>query len=353
MSACAAPVAIFAFNRPEKVRRLLDILATAKPALLFVVIDGARPDHPDDIGRREEVLRLFEQLAWPCEVRREISEVNLGCDARIASGLDWVYGQVEEAIILEDDLVPHPEFFSWCARLLDRYRDHEAIHCISGRNDLVRWGDEGADHVLMHRGSNWGFATWRRAWQAARNVPLPGPDERIAEWLAAGRMDAQVAAHFEWLRTLSAQGFEHGWDTHWELQRALLGGLSAVSTINLVAHVGFDEEATHSHRADNLRAMQPVEAPRPARDSGLPPLDHRLDRWSLFLQLMETCHDPRMARRLARSPALMRDANVRHHLRPFAPSADTLDSLRWLHAVGCRSARLDALISAFEPAGAP
>lgn len=353
MTGCRTPVVIFAFNRPDKLRRLLSLVALAQPAALFAVVDGARPDHPDDASRRHEVLRLLDHVPWPCDIRRNISDTNLGCDARITSGLDWVFAQVEQAIVLEDDLIPHPEFFGWCSRLLDRYHSQASIHCVSGRNDLVRWGDGRTDHVLVHRGSNLGFGTWQRAWRAARAVGLPGPDTQIAGLLTDGLIDPQVAGHFEWLRRLSASGFEHGWDTKWELQRALLGGLSAVSTVNLVAHGGFDEDATHARRSDNLRAMQPVGAPRQSIDTSMPAVDHRLDRWGLFLQLMETCRNPHVARLLARSPTLVTDANTRHHLRPFAQDADTPDALRHLQESGCRSKRLDALVASFKSAGSP
>ncbi|MCE9629705.1 MAG: hypothetical protein K8S94_03160 [Planctomycetia bacterium] len=343
------PVMLAVFNRPEKLRRLLAILEQSRPATLLVVADGPRRDHPDDAERCREVRRLLERVPWRCEILRNESETNLGCTDRVTSGIDWAFEHVEQAIVLEDDLVVHPGFLGWCGEMLDRYRHEPSIHCVSGRNDLGRWRDPDTDHLLVHRGSNLGCGTWRRAWQAARALPLPGPDDAIPRLRAAGLVDPYVADHFEWLRGLSSRGIEHGWDTRWELQRALLGGLSVVSSVNLVAHGGFDAEATHPWFADSLRGVQPVAAPPRPTYRMETTIDHRLDRWSLFIALMDTCRNPRMMRKLARSPALVTDGRVRHHLAPFFPSSDAAAALHQLRDIGSRSRRLDAFIEALEP----
>ncbi|WP_157162581.1 hypothetical protein [Cylindrospermum stagnale] len=45
--------------------------------------------------------------------------------------MDWIFEQVEEAITLEDDYVPHPTFFRYSQELLEKYRDDERIMMIS------------------------------------------------------------------------------------------------------------------------------------------------------------------------------------------------------------------------------
>ena len=49
----------------------------------------------------------------------------MGCKKRISSGLDWVFNQVERAIILEDDCKPAESFFRFCDELLELYKDDE------------------------------------------------------------------------------------------------------------------------------------------------------------------------------------------------------------------------------------
>ncbi len=52
----------------------------------------------------------------------------------MSSGLQWVFDQVDEAIILEDDCIPDASFFPFCAELLERYRDDERVMAVSGDN---------------------------------------------------------------------------------------------------------------------------------------------------------------------------------------------------------------------------
>jgi hypothetical protein len=349
MSGCAVPVVILAYNRPEKLHRLLQTLAEVRPATLLLVADGPNATRAGDAERVARTRQLLDRIPWRCEVHRLEAPSNVGCDTWVPTGLDWAFTEVAEAIVVEDDLIVHPGFFSWCAALLERYRHDDRIACVSGRNELVRWDAAGADHALIHRGSNLGFGTWRRAWHAARAIPLPGPDGAIDAQRASGRMDPAVADHCEWLRALCRSGVPLGWDTQWELRRALLGGLSAVSTTNLVVHGGGDEEATHAWADDDLRSIQPLLPPPPTDGRSRSTIDHRLDRWSLFVALATSCRAPRMARRLARTPRLVSDGRTRHHLAPFMPESDFPLALEHLRAVGCRSPRVEAMLEAFGP----
>jgi hypothetical protein len=61
-----------------------------------------------------EIREIVSQIDWPCEVQRHYADQNLGLKKRVSSGLDWVFSQVESAIILEDDCLPNQSFFKFC-----------------------------------------------------------------------------------------------------------------------------------------------------------------------------------------------------------------------------------------------
>lgn len=142
----------------------LRVSRDARPSLLLVIADGPRPAHQADVNRCAAARAIIEQVDWPCEVRTNYAIHNMGCGARLASGLHWVFEQVEEAIILEDDCVPQADFFSFCAALLHRYRDDERIMLISGSN-LIDHLDIPESYLFSRWYNIWGWATWRRAWQ--------------------------------------------------------------------------------------------------------------------------------------------------------------------------------------------
>lgn len=115
------PITLVVFNRPDHARRVLERIRTVRPAHLFVVADGPRPGREDDVQSCLLVRQLIaEEVDWPCDVRHDFAAGNMGCAARVSSGLNWVFTQVEETIVLEDDCVPDALFFPFCSELLER-----------------------------------------------------------------------------------------------------------------------------------------------------------------------------------------------------------------------------------------
>ena len=98
------PVAFLIFNRPAETARVFAEIRRARPRRLLVVADGAR--HEKEAERCRETRAVVERVDWECELSTNFSDVNLGCRRRISTGLDWVFSQCEEAIILEDDCLP-------------------------------------------------------------------------------------------------------------------------------------------------------------------------------------------------------------------------------------------------------
>src|SRR5688500_1998308 len=129
---CSTPVAFIVFNRPDLTMRVFEAIRHARPQKLFIIADG--PRNSEERSRCEHTRRVVERVDWPCTVERNYSEQNMGCRNRIVSGLDWIFSQVEEAIILEDDCLPAPDFFAFCAELLQRYRGDDRIMHITGTN---------------------------------------------------------------------------------------------------------------------------------------------------------------------------------------------------------------------------
>jgi hypothetical protein len=99
-------VAFIIFNRPDTTEKVFAEIAKARPSRLFVIADGPRSDHPDDKEKCAATRAIIERVDWDCEVLKNYSDINLGCGHRPASGISWVFENVDEAIILEDDCVP-------------------------------------------------------------------------------------------------------------------------------------------------------------------------------------------------------------------------------------------------------
>jgi hypothetical protein len=350
---CDVPVVLFLFNRPDRLGRVIDVLRHVRPRLILLVADGPRPDRAEDIVRCRAARAIVERLDWPCDVMRDFAETNMGCSERINCGLNWAFQEVSEAIVLEDDIVPDPTFFPWCQRMLDRYRDEPVVMHVSGRNHLGRWTATGAGHCLLHRASAWGWATWRRAWQ--RQVPMPGTPDDIIRAATTSAVDPLVIDNFLMLQELACTG-NHSWDTMWELKKALVGGLSVVPSVNLVAHIGFEPEATHNKFRDDIGALTPVGLAPSGDEADRRAEDRHLDRWSLLFELMATYRAPCVAWRLSHSARLTAgapwsvDRRLHHHLAPFRNPQESLAVLKHFCAAGAAAEPLNDLFYALRRA---
>ncbi len=282
--ALRAPVALMIFNRPGFTARVFERIAAAKPSRLLVVADGPRAEHPDDARLCWETRAVIERVDWPCEVETNYADVNLGCKERIASGLEWVFGQTDEAIILEDDTVPDPSFFAYCDELLERYRDEPRVQMISGSNVLPA-ERSGPDSYYFSRCYHiWGWATWARAWRAY-DIEMRGwPARRDSRWLErllGGVTEARIArAAFD----AAYAGEVPTWDFQWVFAAWAQDGLSVTPRHNLVTNIGHGELASHERNPDHPFARLPTrELPFPLRHPAAIAVDQAADRaeWRL------------------------------------------------------------------------
>jgi hypothetical protein len=128
------PIAFLIFNRPDTTLMVFKEIEKTRPSKLLVVADGPRTYKSGEVEQCIAIRAIIDQISWDCEVLTNYSEVKLGCRKRISSGLDWIFNTVEEAIILEDDCLPHPTFFRYCEELLEYYRDDQRVMHIIGDN---------------------------------------------------------------------------------------------------------------------------------------------------------------------------------------------------------------------------
>lgn len=151
------------YHRPDTTKQVFSEIAKVKPPVLLVVADGPRADRPGDDEDCSAARRVIEQVNWPCRVLTNFAETNMGARGRVSSGLNWVFSQVEEAIVLEDDCLPNHTFFRFCEELLEKYRNVDQVMHIGGDNFLSgRVSFEGSYYFSRYPHVS-GWASWRRA----------------------------------------------------------------------------------------------------------------------------------------------------------------------------------------------
>ena len=241
------PVALFIFNRPDTTDRVFHAIAQVKPSKLLVIADGPRIARVGEEEKCEQARSIINRVNWDCEVITNFSEINLGCKVRVASGIDWVFDQVEEAIILEDDCLPEPSFFRFCDEMLARYRFNDRVGMVSGSNlQFGRHHGEGSYYFSRYT-HIWGWATWRRAWQYYdRDIAL-WPALRDEGWL--DHLFERVAERAYWKNSFQwvHEGTLDTWDCTWTFTALTKCLLQIVPNVNLISNIGFGAQATHTH----------------------------------------------------------------------------------------------------------
>jgi hypothetical protein len=253
------PVLLLIWRRPHTLRRVLDALRPAAPQSVFVACDGPNPRRPGEAANVAAARELIEnEIDWPCRIERVYSETNLGCRLGVSRGISWFFKHVEEGIILEDDCVPHADFFPYCSALLEAYRHDTRVWCIGGNNfQNGRWRGDGS-YYFSHYFHSWGWASWRRCWDHY-DAELSQLKPLIESGLLTTIFDDPLERkHWTRLwRQLVEKGKPDSWAYRWAFTCLVNGGLIAVPNRNLVSNVGFGESATHT----TFKARQAVRTP--------------------------------------------------------------------------------------------
>lgn len=230
------PIAFIIFNRPDLTEIVFEAIRQAKPNKLLVIADG--PRFTEEAEKCNRARAVIQNVDWECEVLTNFSDINLGCKYRVSSGLDWVFSEVEEAIILEDDCLPTPSFFNFCQTLLEHYRHDERIMHICGNNFHPYSINDYSYHFSLYN-HIWGWATWRRAWKYF--------DVEMKTWQQCKKLslfDSLWIDSYEkkyWIEIFDqvSANLVDTWDYQWTYACWSQSGLSVNPNTNLVSNIGF------------------------------------------------------------------------------------------------------------------
>jgi hypothetical protein len=253
-------VAFFIFSRPDNTKKVFETIRKAKPPKLFVIADGPRADRLDEAERCAATRQIVDCVDWDCEVLKNYSDVNMGMKLRQASGFDWVFNNVEEAIFLEDDTLPHPSFFRYCEELLDYYRHDERIMTISGDNFQFGRKRTEYSYYFSRYQNTWGWASWRRAWQHYDISMKLWPKIREMNMLRDILVDPETVKDWTGIFQSAYDEEISTWDFQWTLSCWLQNGLNITPSVNLISNLGFGPEATYTKNTDSKLSNIPTEA---------------------------------------------------------------------------------------------
>jgi len=265
-----SPVVLFIFNRPDLTRIVFEEIKRVQPTKLYIISDGPRVNIEGEGDLVNESRKIVHDIDWSCDVTTLFSDVNLGCKARISSGIALVFDQEADAIFLEDDCFPGSGFFRYCDELLETYRDYKSILMINGTSmfsrDLLRNKES---YYFTRYPRIWGWASWRDKWLHHYDLDMkswPIMKDQVIETILNKR------ERKFWDRTFE-DTYVGKIDT-WDYQVAytmMLNKMLAISpSFNLVSNIGCGHvSSTHTGRYNEFAelALEQIEFPLMHPDS--------------------------------------------------------------------------------------
>lgn len=253
------PVVLTVYNRPGHTTRVLAALRDHDVQSLHIFSDGAKT-----VGDRvaiHEVRALVASIDWtvPEIIRREN---NYGLRRSLVAAVDHVLERYETVIVLEDDCLPGPHFFTFMTECLDRYKNDDKVLGITGYTVPVPESILSSypyDCYSFPRIGSWGWATWRDRWGLyERDFAVAyNKAKRSGRDLTAGGKD--IPGMIE----RSIAGKLDIWSPGWVLVNILTGTNYIYPTKSHITNIGFDGTGAHCGRTN--RYDSPIAKIRPTR----------------------------------------------------------------------------------------
>jgi len=264
-------ILIFAFNRPEKLERVLRAVCQNFDYVrsVQVIVDcpnALSKSFEKDAKLKSEVIEVINSYRLDYSKHNGLSvnfkerEHNYGLAKNIIHGITSTFEnseQIEHLTILEDDIVPTRLFFKYMSFCLENYKDIKEIKSICGYTyptcqSFPFFGQDveniKIEMFLAKRFIPWGWSTWKTKWSL----------EHISTLLARVAIHEEKDTKFkippDIKRYLEDERFYKGeidiWSILWSLEHYLNQAYTIHPSFSLVENIGFDGTGVHSEKTE-------------------------------------------------------------------------------------------------------
>ena len=237
------PVALFAYNRPDHIRRAVESLLTnreARATKLYVFSDG--PKNKKEVSIINEVRHYLSSIRGFAEIRIIARPVNVGLATNVILGITEIINTEGQLIVLEDDLIVSPYFLAYMNDALDMYESENAVISIHGYMYPLR--ESLPPSFFWGFTSSWGWATWKRGWNLFSSDGKTLLRELNTRHLTH-RFDLDGAYPFTKMLEDQIAGKNSSWAIRWNAAACISGKLSLYPGESLVQNSGNDSSGTH------------------------------------------------------------------------------------------------------------
>lgn len=247
-----APIAVFAYNRLDRLRALLSSLQRCPgfaESAVTIFVDGPRPGDEAAVAAVQDYVL---GLGLP-NVTYSIQQTNRGLRESVFSGVSEVISRHGKVIVLEDDLVLSPVALQYFNEALTYYSENPRVWSIAGYiYDAPALRDR-SRALSLPFAHPWGWATWSRAWNEFVLDDRPNPATLASKSFELA-FDMGGLYPFTAQLKSSISGRVNSWYIHWYYTVFKHGGVSIFPPRRLVDNFGLRGGA-HGSRLNPHEAL--------------------------------------------------------------------------------------------------
>lgn len=310
MNAQLAPVIVFAYNRPDHLRKVLESIERnpeAATSVLYVYCDGPKKTATAQTKQRIAAVRkVAAERKWCGEVHVVASEFNKGLAGSVIGGVTEVVNRHGSVIVLEDDAVCAPHFLSYMNSALSRYENDTRVISIAGFVYPVKiilpdtFFLRGADCIA--------WATWKRGWDQFENDGAVLLSQLEKEGL---QNEFDFGGTYPYTQMLKDQigGRNDSWAIRWYASAFLKGKFTLYPGRPVIANIGFDGTGINSGVSEHWEVKL---SPTPLKVDAIP-VEDNLKARKAFAQFFTEMRKASLTSRIkqavwARLPGFVRRA---------------------------------------------
>lgn len=259
------PIILFAYARPDHLRRTLECLRDNQVPFIYAFSDGPRT--PDKTSAVAEVRRILRAISW-CEVVLCERDLNMGLGRSILAGVTEVFKKHDTAIVFEDDLVCMPGTYAYLCAALEHYQDDERVMSVTGwTHPLFTPGDITDQPYFDGRAECLVWGAWARTWRGMNADARTLMDECGRRGIDIRRYGADLPA------MAKAEARRNIWAVRLLYWHILNKGLCLRPPWSMVEHIGADDDATNAKNESWLK-NPPLRSCPPLPELWPNPLEH-------------------------------------------------------------------------------
>lgn len=246
-----APIAIFAYRRPDNLQRCLNSLLKNPECAnsdLYIFIDG--PKSAAELMEVQSTIEVAEHVVGFKSISVVKRDRNLGLANSIRTGIDRIFLNHDKVIVLEDDLVTSSSFLGYMNQSLATFENTSQVISVQGSNYFA---NALLSQPFFLTGADcWGWGTWRGKWKKIEWDPARSLNALQADCAAMEYFDLFGSyPHSNILKDV-ASGRVDSWAILFHANASVLGLLSLYPHMSQVSNDGNGLGATHMTVSDDF-----------------------------------------------------------------------------------------------------